>query len=78
MRQALKLCQRVQIRQLGEVVGGESQHLEVGYGVCQCGLDRGDAVPGEEEGLEALGEGEVAELLDVVVGEVDCVLWLFF
>ena len=39
-------------------------------------MDTADAVAGEEEGLQARGEGEVGEGGDVVVGEVDGVLVL--
>ena len=42
--------QRVQIRQLGEVVGGEDQSGEVGQRGREGGLDAVDPVPREQEG----------------------------
>lgn len=68
--------QRIQIRELGEVVGGEDQGCQVWQRGCEGGLDGVEPVAREEEGAEAWGEGEVGEGGDVVVGEVDGVLVL--
>ena len=54
----------------------EDDSGEVWDRLCQCGLDVCDAVACAEEGLEAGGEGEVGEVGDVVVCEVDGILWL--
>ena len=39
MRQPLEMAERIQIGQLGEVVGREDQGLEIGQAVGQRGLD---------------------------------------
>ena len=76
MRQPREMPQRVQIGELGEVVGGQGQGGQVGEGGRERGLDAVESVAGEEEDAEARGEGEVGEGGDVVVGEVDGVLVL--
>lgn len=76
MRESGEMPQRVQIRELGEVVGCEDQGCQVGQGGREGGLDGVEPVAREEEGAEARGEGEVGEGGDVVVGEVDGVLVL--
>ena len=70
-------AQRIQIRQLGEVVRRQDQGGEVGDRLGQRGLDACDAVAGEQEGTQARREREVGELHNVVVGEVDGILVLF-
>ena len=77
MRQLRERAQRIQIRQLGEVVRRQDQGGEVRDRLGQRGLDARDAVAGEQEGAQARREREVGELRDVVVGEVDGILVLF-
>lgn len=74
MRQARELPQHIDVCELGEVVRGQHQVLEVGDGGREGGVDARDAVPGEQEGRRPRGEGEVPEDLDVVVCEVDGVV----
>lgn len=76
MRKLSETAQRIQIRQLGEVVGRQDQRREVRDRLGERGLDARDAVAGEQEGAQALREREVGKLGDVVVGEVDCILVL--
>ena len=59
MCQALEIPQRVQICQLGEVVGGEDQGLEIRYRVREGGLYAVDSVAGEKEDAESGRKGEV-------------------
>lgn len=66
----------VEVGELGEVVRGQDQGREVRQRLREGGLDVRDAVAGEEDGAQARREREVAEELDVVVGEVDCILRL--
>jgi len=77
MRQPSEMLERVQVCQLGQVVLRQDQACEVRYRVRERGLDAGDAVAREEEGVQAWGEGEVGEGGDVVVCEVDGILVLF-
>lgn len=76
MRQLLKFAQGVQISQLGEVVRRQHETRQVREGVGERGLDHGYAVAREEERVEAFGERKVAQLLDVVVGEVYSIMRL--
>lgn len=76
VREVLEAAERVQVGQLLHAVAREHERAEVGYALTQRGLDRGDAVPGREEGAQARREGEVGEGGYVVVGEVDRVVRL--
>lgn len=78
MRQPPKPPQHVQVRQLRQLVRREHQVPQPRHRGGQAGLDRRNTVAREEEGADARGEGEVAEDLDVVVGEVEGVVGLFF
>ena len=71
------MLERIQIRELGQAVLRQDQACEVRYRGRERGLDAGDAVAREEEGVQAWGEGEVGEGRDVVVCEVDGILVLF-
>lgn len=77
MRQPPPPSQDIQIRQLRQLIRREHQVPQPRHGRRQAGLDRRDAVAREEEGADAGREGEVAEDLDVVVGEVEGVVGLF-
>lgn len=78
MREPRKLAQHIQIRQLSQLVGRQHQVCQVRDRVGQRRLDRGDAIARQEEGVYPRRQGEVAEGLDVIVGEVYRVLWLFW
>lgn len=65
-----KSGQRIKVGQLDDAVGREDQVGQVGHRGGQAGLDGGDTVAGEEQRRDARREGEVAQDLDVVVGEV--------
>lgn len=71
MRQSREMAERIEVGQLGEVVGREDQGLEVGQGGGQAGLDAVGPVARQEEAAQPGAEGEVAEGGDVIVGEVD-------
>lgn len=70
VRQAGEAGQHVEVGQLGNVVGREDQVGQVGHCRWEAGLDAGDAVAREEQRRDARREGEVAQDLDVVIGEV--------
>ena len=76
MRQHRKLAQDIQIRQFGKIIRRQDQIPQSRDRSRQAGLDDGDSVAGEQEGADARREGEVAEDLDVVVGEVEGVVGL--
>lgn len=71
MRQPLEMAERIEIGQLGEVVGREDQGLEVGQAIGQSGLDAVGPVARQEEAAQPGGEGEVGQGGDVIVGQVD-------
>jgi len=66
----LETRQRIQVGQLCDPVLGKDQCAQVRYARREVGLDVGDAVLREEERSKARLKWEVAELCDVVVGEV--------
>ena len=66
----LETRQRIQVGQLCDPVLGKDQCAQVRYARREVGLDVGDAVLREEERSETRLEREVAELCDVVVGEI--------
>jgi len=66
----LETRQRIQVGQLCDPVLGKDQCAQVWYARREVGLDVGDAVLREEERSETGLEWEVAELCDVVVGEI--------
>lgn len=76
IHQFLEPSKGVQIRQLRNPVLGQDQRRQVRYRGREVGLDGGDAVLCEEEGAQARGEGEVAQVDDVIVCEVDGVVIL--
>lgn len=76
-----KLCSRksLKIREFSKGIVGEDQGGEVGEVGCEeFGVDFGDAVIREEEGLEAVEDGEVGEGSDVVVCQVQRVVQVLF
>lgn len=76
-----KLCssKSLKIRKFSEGIVGEDQGGEVGEVVCEeFGVDFGDAVIREEEGLEAVEDGEVCEGSDIVVCQVQRVVQVLF
>ena len=76
MYQLVKPCERIEVGKLHEPVLCEDEGLEVRYTCREVRLDVRYAVLSEEQCAEARLEGEVAELCDVVVGEVNCVVVL--
>lgn len=76
MYQFLESCERIEVGKLREPVFCEDKGLEVRYARREVRLDVRYAVLSEEQCAEAGLEGEVAELRDIVVGEVDCVVIL--
>ena len=76
MRKLGEVAQRIQIRELGEIVLRQDQAEEVGERVREGGLDACDAVAREEERVEPRRQGEVGQRRDIVVGEVDRILVL--
>lgn len=66
----------IQVGKFFDHVTVQDDVLEVRGAGGEGGEDLLDSVPGEEEGAEAGREGDVAEDLDVVVGEVDCIVIL--
>ena len=71
MRQPREMAERVEIGQLGEVVGREDQGLEIGQRVGEGRLDAVGPVARQQEAAQSRGEGEVGEGGDVIIGEVD-------
>lgn len=69
-------AQRLQIRQLADLVLGEDEGVQVRYRPGQRRLHARDAVARQQERLQARAEREVGEVGDVVVREVDAVLVL--
>lgn len=72
----LEASQRIQICQLGETVLGQYQGVQIRYTRREVGLYAGDAVLGEKQRAQAGLQREVAELRDIVVGQVDGVVVL--
>ena len=76
MYQLLESRERIEVGKLREPVLCEDEGLEVRYTCREVRLDVRYAVLPEEQCAEAGLEGKVAELCDVVVGEVNCVVIL--
>ena len=76
MRQFREPPQRIQIRQLAQLVLRQDEGVQVRDGLGQRRLDAGDAVARAEQRLQARAQREVGEVGDVVVGQVDAVLVL--
>lgn len=76
IHQLLKPCQRVQITQFCNPVLRQDERLQVRYARREVRLDIRYPVLGEEQCAEAGLQGEVAELCNVVVGEVDHIVVL--
>lgn len=66
----LETRQRIQVGQLCDPVLGKDQCAQVRYARRKVGLDVGDAVLREEECSETGLKRKVAELCDVVIGEI--------
>ena len=77
MGQAREPAQNIDVGQLRDVVGGQDEVLEVRDGGGQSGLDGGDAILRQQQGLDARRQREVPQHLDIVVGEVYGILGLF-
>lgn len=60
MRQLSTPTQRIQIRQLADIIRGQYQRRQTRQGRRDIRLDMFDAVASEEEGLQTGEEGEVA------------------
>ena len=76
MRKLREVPQRIQIRQLGQIILRQDQAREVRDRVRDRGLDACDTIPREEERVQPWGQGEVGEDRDIVVCEVDSILVL--
>lgn len=74
VRQLLETLERIQVRQLAQVVRRQLQVRQVRYRIGQRGLYADDTVPGEEQRPYAGRQWEVAKGQDVVVGKVDGIL----
>lgn len=77
VRQPLEAGQRVQVRQLRQVVSREHQLLQVRDSVGQRRLYARHAVTRQQQRRDSRRQREVAQHLDVVVCEVDGVVGLF-
>lgn len=69
-------AQHVHVGQLGQLVGREHQVRQVRDRAGERRRDGRDAVARQQQRPDPRGQGEVAEELDVIVGQVDGVLWL--
>lgn len=76
--QLLESSERVQIRKLCETVLRQDQCLQVGNARGEIRLQVRDAILPQEERAKAGLERKVAELCDVIVGQIDCVVVLCF
>jgi hypothetical protein len=76
MYQLLEARERVEVGKLREPVFCEDEGLQVRYARGEVWLNVRYAVLSEEQCAEARLEGEVAELRDIVVGEVNCIVVL--
>lgn len=76
MGQSWEFAQNIQVRQLGEIVRRQHQVRQVGNRVGKSRLDGSDAVARQEQCADTRREREIAEDLDVVIREVEGILWL--
>lgn len=77
MRQRLQRPQRIQIRQLRKIIRRQHQRRQARDRVRDAGLDARDAVARQQQRVQAFRQREVAQDLDVVVGEVNGIVRLF-
>ena len=77
MRQPREGTQRVEIRELAQVIRVQLQVRQVRNRVGQGRLDGGHAVARQKQRLYPRGEREVAQHLDIVVDEVYSILGLY-
>jgi len=73
MLQPPKLRQNIQIRQLRNRVRRQHEVLQVGNRIRDIRLDRRNPIAREQQRRDARREREVAQRVDLVVGEVDAV-----
>ena len=76
MRQPREGTQRVEIRELAQVIRVQLQVRQVRNRVGQGRLDGGHAVARQKQRLYPRGQREVAQHLDIVVDEVYSILGL--
>lgn len=77
MRQLGAALQRVEVGQLGDVVLGEHEGVQVRQALGQARREAGDAVARAQQRVQARRQREVGEARDDVVGEVDGFMVLF-
>jgi hypothetical protein len=76
MRQPREVPERIQIRQLGDVILRQNKCRQSRYRSSDSRLNLSDAIPREKKHAETREEGEIREGGDIVVCEVDCILVL--
>lgn len=76
MGQLLEVGQRINIRKLSYVVRRQHERREIRYRLRDRWLDGRNAVPSQEERLQAGREREVGEGVDIVIGEIYGILGL--
>ncbi len=77
MGKLVEATQRIQVRQLGNVIVCHDEGGKIWDRLVERRLDMCDSVPCTQQCLETWGKWEVGERRNIVIGEVDRILWLY-